>query len=158
MQGGPLMHVIAGKAVCFKEASMPEFKTYQKQVLLNAQKMAEELLARGFRLVSGGTDNHLVLLNLSNKNITGKDAERLLDAANITTNKNTVPNDPNGPFVTSGIRLGTPAMTTRGFREPEIAKVVEAIALILDNPNDAGSAEKAKKIVKELCEAYPLYK
>lgn len=158
MQGGPLMHIIAGKAVCFKEASMPDFKTYQKQVLLNARKMAEELLARGFKLVSGGTDNHLVLLNLTNKNLTGKDAEKLLDAANITTNKNTVPNDPNGPFVTSGIRLGTPAMTTRGFREPEIAKVVEAIALILDNPNDAESAEKAKKIVKELCEAYPLYK
>ncbi len=158
MQGGPLMHIIAGKAVCFKEASMPEFKTYQKQVLLNAQKMAEELLARGFRLVSGGTDNHLVLLNLTNKNLTGKDAEKLLDAANITTNKNTVPNDPNGPFVTSGIRLGTPAMTTRGFREPEIAKVVEAIAIILDNPNDGASMEKAKMIVKELCDAYPLYK
>ncbi len=158
MQGGPLMHIIAGKAVCFKEASMPDFITYQKQVLLNARKMAEELLVRGFRLVSGGTDNHLVLLNLANRNLTGKDAEKLLDAANITTNKNTVPNDPNGPFVTSGIRLGTPAMTTRGFREPEITKVVEAIALILDNPNDTGSAEKAKKIVKELCEAYPLYK
>lgn len=158
MQGGPLMHIIAGKAVCFKEASMPEFKTYQKQVLLNAQKMAEELLARGFRLVSGGTDNHLVLLNLTNKNLTGKDAEKLLDAANITTNKNTIPNDPNGPFVTSGIRLGTPAMTTRGFREQEIAKVVEAIALVLDNPNDTASADKAKKIVQELCEAHPLYK
>ena len=158
MQGGPLMHIIAGKAVCFKEASMAEFKTYQKQVLLNAQKMAEELLARGFRLVSGGTDNHLVLLNLTNKNLTGKDAEHLLDAANITTNKNTVPNDPNGPNVTSGVRLGTPAMTTRGFKEPEIAKVVEAIALVLDNPNDTASAEKAKKIVHELCESYPLYK
>lgn len=157
MQGGPLMHIIAGKAVCFKEASTPEFVAYQKQVLLNSQKMAEELLARGFRLVSGGTDNHLVLLNLTNKNITGKDAEHLLDAANITTNKNTIPNDPNGPNVTSGIRLGTPAMTTRGFKEPEIAKVVEAIALILDHPSDTSAAEKAKKIVQELCEAYPLY-
>jgi glycine hydroxymethyltransferase len=157
IQGGPLMHIIAGKAVCFKEASTPEFIAYQKQVLLNARKMADELLARDFRLVSGGTDNHLVLLNLTNKNITGKEAEKLLDAANITTNKNTVPNDPNGPFVTSGIRLGTPAMTTRGFKEAEIARVVEAIALILDNPSDAASAEKAKKIVRELCEAFPLY-
>lgn len=157
IQGGPLMHIIAGKAVCFKEASTPEFVAYQKQVLANSQAMASELLARGFQLVSGGTDNHLVLLNLTNKNITGKEAEKLLDAANITTNKNTVPNDPNGPFVTSGVRLGTPAMTTRGFREAEIAKVVEAIALILDNPGDEASADKARKIVKELCEAYPLY-
>lgn len=158
IQGGPLMHVIAGKAVCFKEASMPEFKEYQKQVLLNAKKMAEELLARDFRLVSGGTDNHLVLLNLTNKNITGKEAERLLDEAGITTNKNTVPNDPNGPFVTSGVRLGTPAMTTRGFKEPEIAKVVEAIGLILDNPADGLAAAQARKIVGELCDAFPLYR
>lgn len=158
MQGGPLMHIIAGKAVCFKEASTPEFKAYQKQVLLNAQKMAEELLARDFRLVSGGTDNHLVLLNLTNKNITGKEAEKLLDAAGITTNKNTIPNDPNGPFITSGIRLGTPAMTTRGFKEQEIARVVEAIGLILNNPADAGAADKARNIVRELCVAHPLYK
>ncbi|MDD3169613.1 MAG: serine hydroxymethyltransferase [Eubacteriales bacterium] len=157
MQGGPLMHIIAGKAVCFKEASTPEFVAYQKQVLLNAQRMAEELLARDFRLVSGGTDNHLVLLNLINKRITGKEAEELLDAAGITTNKNTIPNDPNGANVTSGIRLGTPAMTTRGFKEQEITRVVEAIALILDNPTDSTAAEKAKKIVRELCEAYPLY-
>lgn len=157
IQGGPLMHIIAGKAVCFKEASMPEFKDYQKQVLLNAQKMAEELLARDFRLVSGGTDNHLVLLNLTNKNITGKEAEKLLDEAGITTNKNTIPNDPNGPFVTSGIRLGTPAMTTRGFKEAEIARVVEAVSLILNNPTDTAAADKAKKIVRELCAAYPLY-
>ncbi|MPN26165.1 Serine hydroxymethyltransferase 1 [bioreactor metagenome] len=119
--------------------------------------MAEELLARGFRLVSGGTDNHLVLLDLTNRNITGKNAERLLDAANITTNKNTVPNDPNGPIVTSGIRLGTPAMTTRGFKEPEIARVVEAIALVLDHPEDPPASEKANNIVRELCEAFPLY-
>lgn len=158
IQGGPLMHIIAGKAVCFKEASMPEFKEYQKQVLVNAQKMAEELLKLDFRLVSGGTDNHLVLLNLTNKNITGKEAEKLLDAAGITTNKNTIPNDPNGPFVTSGVRLGTPAMTTRGFKEAEIARVVEAIGLILHNPGDAVSAEKAKSIVQELCASYPLYK
>jgi glycine hydroxymethyltransferase len=158
IQGGPLMHVIAGKAVCFKEASAQEFVAYQKQVLLNAQKMAEELLARDFKLVSGGTDNHLVLLNLSNKNITGKEAEKLLDEAGITTNKNTIPNDPNGPFVTSGVRLGTPAMTTRGFKEQEITKVVEAIGLLLNNPGDAASAEKAKSIVRELCSAYPLYR
>ncbi|MGI6731528.1 MAG: serine hydroxymethyltransferase [Anaerovoracaceae bacterium] len=158
IQGGPLMHIIAGKAICFKEASTQEFVDYQKQVLANAKKMAEELLARDFKLVSGGTDNHLVLVNLTNKNITGKDAEKLLDDAGITTNKNTVPNDPNGPFVTSGIRLGTPAMTTRGFKEAEIARVVEAMALILDNPNDSVAEEKAKKIVQELCEAHPLYK
>jgi glycine hydroxymethyltransferase len=137
---------------------MPEFKEYQKQVLLNSKKMAEELLARDFRLVSGGTDNHLVLLNLTNKNITGKEAERLLDEAGITTNKNTVPNDPNGPFVTSGVRLGTPAMTTRGFKEPEIARVVEAISLILDNPADELAAAQARKIVGELCDAFPLYR
>ncbi len=158
IQGGPLMHIIAGKAICFKEASTPEFAAYQKQVLLNARKMAEELLGRGFRLVSGGTDNHLVLLNLINKNITGKEAEELLDAAGITTNKNTIPNDPNGANVTSGVRLGTPAMTTRGFKEEEIVKVVEAIALILDQPTDAAATEKARKIVHELCEAHPLYK
>ncbi len=158
MQGGPLMHIIAGKAICFKEASMPEFAAYQKQVLLNAQKMAEELLARDFRLISGGTDNHLVLVDLTNKKITGKDAEKLLDAAGITTNKNTIPNDPNGPFITSGIRLGTPAMTTRGFKEEEISHVVEAIGLILNNPNDPTAAAKAEKIVGELCGAHPLYK
>jgi len=157
MQGGPLMHIIAGKAVCFKEASTPEFAEYTRQVVRNAAKMAEELLARGFRLVSGGTDNHLVLVDLTNRKLTGKEAERLLDAANITTNKNTIPNDPAGPIVTSGIRLGTPAMTTRGFKEPEIVKVVEAIALVLDNPSDPTAAEKAKKIVRELCEAFPLY-
>lgn len=157
MQGGPLMHIIAGKAICFKEASQPEFIDYQKQVLKNAQVMAKELLDRDFKLVSGGTDNHLILLNLTNKNITGKEAEKLLDAAGITTNKNSVPNDPNGPFVTSGIRLGTPAMTTRGFKEQEIAMVVEAIGLIINNPTDSGSAEKAKNIVRELCESHPLY-
>lgn len=157
IQGGPLMHIIAGKAVCFKEAASPEFVTYQKQVLANAKKMAEELLKRGFNLVSGGTDNHLVLLNLSNKNITGKDAEKLLDAAGITTNKNTVPNDPNGPFVTSGVRLGTPAMTTRGFKEDDFVKVVEAIALILDNPGDKVKEQEAKSIVQELCTKHPLY-
>ena len=158
IQGGPLMHIIAGKAVCFKEAMEPEFVEYQKQVVKNAAVLAEELMKRGFNLVSGGTDNHLVLLNLANKNLTGKDAEKLLDDANITTNKNTVPNDPYGPNVTAGIRLGTPALTTRGFKEPEIVRVAEAITLILDHPGVEEMKEKAKQIVEELCQKFPLYK
>lgn len=157
IQGGPLMHIIAGKAVCFKEAMEPSFIEYQKQVVANAKVLAQELMNRDFKLVSGGTDNHLVLLNLTNKGITGKDAELLLDEANITTNKNTVPNDPYGPNVTAGIRLGTPAMTTRGFKEAEIIKVAEAIALVLDNPESEEKKEEAKAIVKELCERFPLY-
>lgn len=157
-QGGPLEHVIAAKAVCFKEAAEPEFKEYQEQVIRNAQTLAQALMAKGFDLVSGGTDNHLVLVNLVNKNITGKKAENLLDEANITTNKNTVPNDPQSPFVTSGLRLGTPAMTSRGFKEEDVRKTVEAIALVIDNPEDSASMDKAKAIVKELCEKYPLYK
>lgn len=158
IQGGPLMHIIAGKAVCFGEALKPEFKEYQKKVVENAKILARELMARGFEVVSGGTDNHLVLLNVLNKNLTGKEAERLLDDANITTNKNTVPNDPNGPFVTSGVRLGTPAMTTRGFGEAEVIKTVEAMDLILSNPTSEEHHEMARKIVKELCDQYPLYK
>lgn len=156
-QGGPLEHVIAAKAVCFKEAAQPEFKDYQEQVVRNAQVLAESLIEKGFNLVSGGTDNHLVLVNLVNKNLTGKKAENLLDEANITTNKNTVPNDPQGPFVTSGLRLGTPAMTSRGFKEDDVRKTVEAMALVLDNPDDSASMEQAKTIVKELCDKYPLY-
>jgi glycine hydroxymethyltransferase len=158
MQGGPLMHIIAGKAVCFKEATRPEFKDYQKRVRDNARVLARELMNRGFRLVSSGTDNHLILMNLMNKGLTGKDAEKYLDAANITTNKNTIPNDPNGPNVTSGIRLGTPALTTRGFGEAETVRVAEAIALVLDRPGDAAAADKARAIVRELCDAFPLYK
>lgn len=158
IQGGPLMHVIAGKAVCFKEALSDEFKRYQEQVIKNAKTMAQELINRDFELVSGGTDNHLVLVNLTNKNITGKEAEKILDEAGITTNKNTVPNDQNGPFITSGIRLGTPAITTRGFKEESIKKVVEAISCIIDHPNDATQKEKAKQLVKELTEKHPLYK
>lgn len=157
-QGGPLEHVIAAKAVCFKEAAEPEFKEYQQQVINNAQALAEALIAKGFDLVSGGTDNHLVLLNLVNKGLTGKKAENLLDEANITTNKNTVPNDPQSPFVTSGIRLGTPAMTSRGFKEDDVKRVVDAMALVLDNPDDAASMDQARAIVKELCDKYPLYK
>lgn len=157
-QGGPLEHIIAAKAVCFREAAEPEFKVYQQQVIDNAQALAKALLAKGFNLVSGGTDNHLVLLNLVNKNLTGKRAENLLDEANITTNKNTVPNDPQSPFITSGLRLGTPAMTSRGFKEEDVEKTVEAMALVLNDPDDAGAMEQAKVLVKELCDKYPLYK
>lgn len=158
IQGGPLMHIIAGKAICLKEAGAPEFAAYQKQVMANAKTLAAELTARDFQLVSGGTDNHLVLVKLTNKNLTGKDAEHLLDEAGITTNKNTIPDDPAGPFVTSGIRLGAPAMTTRGFKEAEFVRVAEAIALVLDHPGDKAYEAKAKEIVKELCDAHPLYK
>ncbi|MCB6993401.1 serine hydroxymethyltransferase [bacterium 210820-DFI.6.37] len=157
-QGGPLEHIIAAKAVCFKEAADPGFKDYQQQVINNAQALAKALIAKGFDLVSGGTDNHLVLVSLVNKNITGKRAENLLDEANITTNKNAVPNDPQSPFITSGLRLGTPAMTSRGFKEEDVEKTVEAIALVIDNPDDSASMEKARAIVKELCDKYPLYK
>lgn len=156
-QGGPLMHVIAGKAVCFHEAAQPEFKEYIGQVVKNAQALADALLSKGFDLVTGGTDNHLVLLNLVNKGITGKQAEHLLDLANITTNKNTVPNDPQSPFVTSGLRLGTPAMTSRGFKEDDVRRTVDAMALVLDNPDDESKIEEAKGIVKELTDKNPLY-
>lgn len=157
-QGGPLMHIIAAKAVCFKEAMEPEFKEYQKQVIANAKALADALKAKGFDLVSGGTDNHLVLVSLVNKGVTGKDAEHLLDEANITTNKNAVPNDPQSPFVTSGLRLGTPAMTTRGFKEDDVKKTVDAIALVIDNPSDAEAMDRARSIVKELTDKYPLHK
>ncbi|MDR0854104.1 MAG: serine hydroxymethyltransferase [Clostridiales Family XIII bacterium] len=157
IQGGPLEHIIAAKAVCFKEAGTPEFVEYQKQVVKNAKVLAEELIKGGYNLVSNGTDNHLVLLNLIGKDITGKEAEHLLDEANITTNKNAVTKDPNGPNVTSGVRLGTPALTTRGFIEADVVKTAEAIRLVLDHPGDEGYAEKARAIVKVLTEAHPLY-
>ena len=152
------MHIIAAKAVCFKEAMEPEFKEYQAQTLKNAQALAKALNAKGFDLVSGGTDNHLVLVKLVNKGITGKLAEKLLDDANITTNKNAIPNDPESPFVTSGLRMGTPAMTSRGFKEEDVAKTVDAIALVIDNPESAEAMEKARAIVKELTDKYPLHK
>ncbi|MBQ1302849.1 MAG: serine hydroxymethyltransferase [Firmicutes bacterium] len=158
LQGGPLMHVIAGKAVCFQEALQPEFKEYSHQIIRNAQAMAEALKKYDFELVSGGTDNHLVLVKLVNKGITGKVAEKLLDEAGITTNKNSIPNDPNGPFVTSGLRLGTPAMTTRGFKEDDVRKTVEAIALVLNDPEGKESAEQARSIVTALCQKHPLYR
>ena len=157
LQGGPLMHVIAGKAVCFHEAAQPEFREYIGQVVKNAQVLAESLQSEGFDLVTGGTDNHLVLVNLVNKGLTGKQAEHLLDLADITTNKNTVPNDPQSPFVTSGLRLGTPAMTSRGFKEEEVRRTVEAIALVLNHPDEEKAVEQARGIVKELTDANPIY-
>ena len=157
IQGGPLMHVIAGKAVAFKEALTPEFKTYQQQVVKNADALAKALIARGLRIVSGRTESHLMLVDLRAKNITGKAAEALLGSAHITCNKNAIPNDPEKPFVTSGIRLGSPAMTTRGFGEAEATQVGNLIADILDNPNDAATIERVKAEVKKLTDAFPVY-
>ena len=155
IQGGPLMHVIAAKAVCFKEALQPEFKTYAQNVIDNAQALANGLIKRGINIVSGGTDNHLMLVDLRSKNVTGKEAEKLLDAANITCNKNTIPNDPEKPFVTSGIRLGTAAVTSRGMNAEDMDVIAEAIALLI-NDVDANK-EKAMAMVKELTDKYPLY-
>lgn len=155
IQGGPLMHVIAAKAICFKEALDDSFKTYAGQIIKNAQALANGLKARGFNLVSGGTDNHLMLIDLQNMGITGKEAEHILDEANITCNKNTVPNDPASPFVTSGIRLGTAAITTRGFKEEDMDLVAEAISLIVKDVEN--NKEQAKAIVKSLTDKYPLY-
>ncbi|QLZ68337.1 serine hydroxymethyltransferase [Legionella sp. PC1000] len=157
-QGGPLMHVIAAKAVSFAEALLPEFKTYQQQVLLNARTMASVLMGRGYKIVSGGTDNHLLLVDLIDKNITGKDADSALDKANITVNKNTVPNDPRSPFVTSGLRLGTPAVTTRGFKEKEITLLSNWIADILDDINNETTIAKVKEQVLLLCREFPVYR
>lgn len=155
IQGGPLMHVIAAKAVCFKEALDPSFKEYGKNIIDNAQALAKGLQSRGIKIVSGGTDNHLMLVDLADKGLTGKEVEKWLDAAHITCNKNTIPNDPQSPFVTSGIRLGTAAVTTRGFRTDDMDKVAEAIALIINDPE--GNKEKATAIVKTLTDKYPLY-
>jgi glycine hydroxymethyltransferase len=154
IQGGPLMHVIAAKAVCFKEALQPEFKEYQKQIIKNAKSLCEGLQKRGIDIVSGGTDNHLMLIDLTKKGLTGKEIEKLLDKANITANKNTIPNDPQSPFVTSGIRLGTPAATSRGLKEEDFDKVAEAIALLINKGEEA--IDDAKAIVKELTDKYPL--
>ncbi|MGE5559091.1 MAG: serine hydroxymethyltransferase [Bacillota bacterium] len=157
IQGGPLMHIIAAKAVAFQEALQPEFKEYQGRILRNAQALAGGLMRGGFKLVSNGTDNHLMLVNLLNKNLTGKEAEKLLDEANITVNKNAVPFDHESPFITSGIRLGAPAATARGFTEKEMEKVAEIITMVLDNPGNTGIMEQARVKVKELCDAFPLY-
>ncbi|HIS56706.1 MAG TPA: serine hydroxymethyltransferase [Candidatus Fimimorpha excrementavium] len=155
IQGGPLMHVIAAKAVCFKEALDPSFREYGSQIIKNAQALAKGLMDRGFDLVSGGTDNHLMLVSLLNKHITGKEAEHILDAANITCNKNTIPNDPASPFVTSGIRLGTAAVTTRGMKEPDMDIIAEAISLVVSDVNK--NQTRAMELVKTLTDKYPLY-
>lgn len=152
-QGGPLEHVIAGKAVCFKEALQPEFKAYQKQILANAQALANALMDRGVKLVSGGTDNHLMLVDLREEQVTGKDLEKRLDSAHITCNKNAIPNDPRSPFLTSGVRLGTPAVTTRGMKEEDMDVIAEAISLVI---KDEANVEKAKELVAGLTEKYPL--
>jgi glycine hydroxymethyltransferase len=156
-QGGPLMHVIAAKAVAFLEALQPEFKDYQKQVLTNARAMAARFTQRGFQIVSGGTDNHLFLLSLVGRNITGKDADAALGRANITVNKNAVPNDPRPPTVTSGLRIGTPASTTRGFKEREIELVADLVADVLDADGAEAAIEKAKPQVLDLCRRFPVY-
>lgn len=155
IQGGPLMHVIAAKAICFKEALDPSFCEYGRQVIKNAQALAKGLMDRGFDLVSGGTDNHLMLVSLLNKQITGKEAEHILDAANITCNKNTIPNDPASPFVTSGIRLGTAAVTTRGMKEQDMDTIAEAISLVVSDVSK--NQTKAMELVKTLTDKYPLY-
>ncbi|MGN1187064.1 MAG: serine hydroxymethyltransferase [Lachnospiraceae bacterium] len=155
IQGGPLMHVIAAKAVCFKEALDPSFKVYAQNIIDNAQALAKGLTSRGFDLVSGGTDNHLMLVNLIGKGVTGKATEKLLDSVNITCNKNAIPNDPASPFVTSGIRLGTAAVTTRGFKAEDMDTVAEAISLTIANPE--ANKEEALRLVKGLTDKYPLY-
>ena len=157
LQGGPLMHVIAGKAVAFKEALSPEFKAYQEQVVKNAKVMAETLIKRGLRIVSGRTESHVMLVDLQPKGLTGKEAERILGEAHMTCNKNAIPNDPQTPFVTSGIRIGTPALTTRGFKEAETEAIANLIADVLDNPTDAATIERVKADVKKLVDAFPVY-
>ena len=153
IQGGPLEHVIAGKAVCFKEALEPEFAEYQKQIIKNAQALSKGLIGRGVKIISGGTDNHLMLIDLRGEEVTGKELEKRLDAAHITCNKNTVPNDPRSPFVTSGVRLGTPAVTTRGLKEEDMDVIAECIALVLQSEDNI---EKVKGMVAELTAKYPL--
>jgi len=157
IQGGPLMHVIAGKAVAFKEALSPEFKAYQQQVVKNAKALADTLTARGLRIVSGRTESHVMLVDLRSKGLTGKEAEAILGQAHMTCNKNGIPNDPQKPFVTSGIRLGSPAFTTRGFKEEDAVKVGNLIADVLDNPHDAATIERVKAEVKQLTDKYPVY-
>jgi glycine hydroxymethyltransferase len=156
-QGGPLMHVIAAKAVAFHEALQPEFKAYSAQVVANARAMTQVLQQRGFNIVSGGTDNHLFLLDLINKNITGKDADAALGRAHMTVNKNAVPNDPRPPMVTSGLRIGTPAATTRGFKEPEVRQLSHWIADVLDHMGDESVIERVRTEVKSLCRRFPVY-
>ena len=153
-QGGPLEHVIAGKAVCFKEALEPEFKQYQQQIIKNAQALCKGLMARGVKIVSGGTDNHLMLVDLSEETVTGKELEKRLDMAHITCNKNTIPNDPRSPFITSGVRLGTPAVTTRGMKEEDMETIAEAVAMVI---KEDGAVEKARELVRKLTDKDPLF-
>ena len=157
IQGGPLMHVIAGKAVAFKEALEPEFKAYQQQVVKNAQAMAEVIVARGYKIVSGGTQNHLMLVDMIGKDVSGKQAEEALGKAHITVNKNSVPNDPRKPFVTSGLRIGTPAVTTRGYREPDCVALAEWICDVLDNPADENVIAGVRGNVEKQCRQFPVY-
>ena len=153
IQGGPLMHVIAAKAVCFKEALSPDFVTYQEQILKNAKALCNGLLERGVKIVSGGTDNHLMLVDLTGTTVSGKELEKRLDQAHITCNKNTIPNDPRSPFVTSGVRLGTPAVTSRGMKEQEMDQIAEMIAMVI---RDEKNVEQVKEMVQKLTEKYPL--
>ena len=157
IQGGPLMHVIAAKAVALGEALQPEFKVYAEQVIKNAKVLAAELMAKGLTIVSGGTDTHVMLVDVRNTGLTGKEAEHLLDEVGITANKNTIPFDPASPFVTSGVRLGTPALTTRGLKEDDMKEIADIIATVLQNPEDAAKHQDAAKRVAALCEKYPLY-
>jgi glycine hydroxymethyltransferase len=157
IQGGPLMHVIAGKAVALGEALQPSFKEYGAQVVKNAAALADELMKCGYRIVSGGTDTHVMLVDLTNKDITGKDAQTLLDEVNITANRNTIPFEPRSPFITSGIRLGSPALTTRGFKEDDMREVARIIAHVLDAPTDEARKEEARSRVAALCAKYPIY-
>ena len=158
LQGGPLMHVIAAKAIAFHEALQPSFKDYQKQVIANAHTLAETLIARGLRIVSGGTQSHVMLVDLRPKRITGKEAEAVLGQAHITVNKNSIPNDPEKPLVTSGVRLGSPAMTTRGFKETEAAQVGHLIADVLDAPRDAANISSVRARVEALTARFPVYR
>jgi glycine hydroxymethyltransferase len=157
IQGGPLMHVIAAKAVSFREALTEEFRDYQRQIVANAKRLAERLIERGFRIVSGGTDNHVFLLDVAAGGLTGKVAEKALEAAGITVNKNTIPYDPNPPLVASGIRIGAPALTTRNMREPEMDQVGDFIAEVLRAHDDSAVHERVRGQVRELCERFPLY-
>jgi glycine hydroxymethyltransferase len=158
LQGGPLMHVIAAKAVAFKEALSPNFKAYQQQVMTNADVIAKTLTERGLRIVSGGTESHVMLVDLRSKHITGKEAERVLGEAHMTINKNAIPNDPEKPMVTSGVRIGTPAMTTRGFKDEEARATAHLIADVLDNPHDAGNIEAVRTKVHALTSRFPVYR
>ncbi len=158
LQGGPLMHVIAAKAIAFKEALEPSFKDYQKQILLNADVMAKTLVERGLRIVSGRTESHVMLVDLRSKNITGKEAEAVLGSAHMTINKNAIPNDPEKPMVTSGVRVGTPAMTTRGFKEAEARATAHLVADVLDNPRDAANLDAVRAKVHALTSRFPVYK